>query len=272
MPDSKTDKIIEMKDVYKSFGSLHVLRGISIDVKRGETLVIIGQSGTGKSVTLRLMIGLLVQDRGDVFFEGNSVKDMDEYSLVAMRKRMSMLFQGGALFDSLTVGENVAFGLRAQGETDEQKIHDIVVQRLGEVGLPGTEDKMPSELSGGMKKRAALARSIAETPEVILYDEPTTGLDPIMSDAIADLILETRAALKDMNVTSIVVTHDMHVATKTADRIIMLHGGHVVGEGPPEYFEEIREKDKGNLAGEQEEMIRQFVRGEAVGPIMPQTS
>ncbi|MBN2712729.1 MAG: ABC transporter ATP-binding protein [Planctomycetes bacterium] len=268
----QTANIIEMKDVYKSFGTLHVLRGISLEVKKGETLVIIGQSGTGKSVTLRLMIGLLVQDSGDVFFEGNSVKDMDEFALVSMRKRMSMLFQGGALFDSLTVGENVAFGLRAQGEKDEAKIRSIVTERLGQVGLPGTEDKMPSELSGGMKKRAALARSIAEMPELILYDEPTTGLDPIMSDAIADLILETRAALKDMNVTSIVVTHDMHVATKTADRIVMLHGGNVVGEGPPEYFEEIRERDKNNLKSKQEEMIRQFVRGEAVGPIMPQTS
>jgi phospholipid/cholesterol/gamma-HCH transport system ATP-binding protein len=266
---AETDNLITLDDCYKSFGSLKVLRGISINVERGETLVIIGQSGTGKSVSLRLMIGLLQPDSGTVLFEGSDINRYDEFQLVAMRRRMSMLFQGGALFDSLTVGENVAFGIQAQGETDEEKIRTTVSEKLRQVGLPGTEDKMPAELSGGMKKRAALARSIAEAPEVVLYDEPTTGLDPIMSDSIADLILETRRALREerINVTSIVVTHDMHVATKTADRIIMLHAGEIVGEGPPEYFEKIRDTEISSLDSEKEKMIRQFVRGEAIGPI-----
>ena len=261
------NEIIVLENVYKSFGDLHVLVDVSIRVKRGETLVIIGQSGVGKSVTLRLMIGLLEPGRGRVFFEGEDISAFDEYKLTKMRAHFAMLFQGGALFDSLTVGENVAFGIRAGGETDEKRINQTVSKKLQQVGLPGTEDKMPAELSGGMKKRAALARAIAEDPEVVLYDEPTTGLDPIMSDAIADLIIETREALKDKNVTSIVVTHDMHVALKTADRLIMLHGGRIVGEGTPEYFQEIRERADGSSFTDQEAMIRQFVRGEAVGPI-----
>lgn len=261
------DHILVLDDIRKSFGELHVLRGVSMHIKRGETLVIIGQSGTGKSVSLRLMIGLLVPDAGTVYFEGENITEFDEHKLLAMRCRMSMLFQGGALFDSLTVGENIAFGLKALGENDEEKIRTIVSERLTQVGLPGREDKLPSELSGGMRKRAALARSIAAAPEVILYDEPTTGLDPIMSDAIADLILDSRAALAEKNVTSIVVTHDMHVAYKTADRIIMLHAGRVVGEGPPRYFQALRDKEKSAVENEQELMIRQFVRGEAAGPI-----
>lgn len=261
------DYIIELDDVHKGFPGIQVLRGITIRVERGETLVVIGQSGTGKSVSLRLMIGLLAPDSGKALFEGGEIVNFSETELVAMRRRMSMLFQGGALFDSLTVGENVGFALRTHGDKSEDEIQEIVDLRLRQVGLPGTQDKMPSELSGGMKKRAALARSIAEEPEVILYDEPTTGLDPIMSDAIADLILDTRENLKNKNVTSIVVTHDMHVAMKTADRIIMLHRGRIVGEGPPEFFADLREKESDAGLPENEHMIRQFVRGEAVGPI-----
>ncbi len=259
--------IIILENVYKSFGELDVLRGVTIRVSRGETLVIIGQSGVGKSVTLRLMIGLLQPDQGRVFFEGEDLAGFSSARLLKMRERFSMLFQGGALFDSMSVGDNVSFERRARGETDTVKLERIVAEKLRQVGMPGVQDKMPSELSGGMKKRAALARAIAVDPEIVLYDEPTTGLDPIMSDAIADLILSTRESLKEIGLTSIVVTHDMHVAFKTADRIIMLHGGRIVGEGPPAMFREIRDRDRNAEFTDQERMIRQFVCGEAVGPI-----
>ncbi len=265
------DCVIRLLDVYKGFGSgrkrIDPVKGITLDIERGKTLVIIGPSGTGKSVTLRLMLGLLEPDQGEVEVFGKNLACLNNFELGEIRKRMAMLFQGGALFDSMTVGENVAFPMRAAGEKNEQKIRDIVSQRLRQVGLPGTEDKMPSELSGGMKKRAALARSIATRPEIILYDEPTTGLDPIMSDAIGDLIIETHASLKDANVTSIVVTHDMHVATKVADRIVMLFAGRVVGDGPPELYARLGREKLPPDASERDRMIRQFVRGEAEGPI-----
>jgi len=267
---STDNYLVALEDVYKSFGSLAVLRGVSFGVRQGETLVVIGQSGTGKSVTLRLVIGLLTPDVGRVRFEGADLAEFGEERLLAMRQRMAMLFQGGALFDSMTVGENVAFGRRSLGESDDSLLSEIVEEKLRQVGLQGTADKMPSELSGGMRKRAALARSLAMNPDVILYDEPTTGLDPIMSDAIADLIIETRAKVKTAegkDVTSLVVTHDMHVAAKVADRIVMLHGGRVVGEGSPEYFEALRRREEPAGLNESEAMIRQFVRGEAAGPI-----
>ena len=263
--------IIRLIDVHKGFGGgsrrVQPMAGVSLDVERGRTLVVIGPSGTGKSVMLRLMLGLLEPDRGEVYAFGKKLSSVSIYELGEIRKRMAMLFQGGALFDSMTVGENVAFPMRAMGEKDEAKIQAVVGEKLRQVGLPGTEDKMPSELSGGMKKRAALARSIAYRPEVILYDEPTTGLDPIMSDAIADLINETHASLKETNVTSIVVTHDMHVAGKVGDRILMLYGGKVVGDGPPELYRRLGTQAPPRDASETDRMIRQFVRGEADGPI-----
>jgi phospholipid/cholesterol/gamma-HCH transport system ATP-binding protein len=216
---------------------------------------------------LRLILGLLEPDEGEVHVFGKKLSALNDRELGDVRRRMAMLFQGGALFDSMTVGENVAFPIRANGEKDEDRIQATVSERLRQVGLPGTEDKMPSELSGGMKKRAALARSIATRPEIILYDEPTTGLDPIMSDAIADLINETHASLKETNVTSVVVTHDMHVATKTADRIIMLYGGQIVGDGPPELYSRLGAGELPADASEMDRMIRQFVLGQADGPI-----
>ena len=268
-----TESIIRLDNVHKSFGSgnrrITPVAGINLDIERGTTLVIIGPSGTGKSVTLRLMLGLLDPDKGEVYVFGKKISAMSNYELGEARRRMAMLFQGGALFDSMTVGENVAFPLRAMGEKDEAKIQSVVTQRLRQVGLPGTEDKMPSELSGGMKKRAALARSIACNPEVILYDEPTTGLDPIMSDAIGDLINETHASFKEAHVTSVVVTHDMHLAGKVADRIVMLYGGKVVGDGPPELYKRLGTGELPGNASEADKMIRQFVRGEADGPIQP---
>ncbi|MCC8189562.1 MAG: ABC transporter ATP-binding protein [Planctomycetes bacterium] len=268
-----SEAVIRLVDVHKGFGTgarrIEPVAGVSLDVERGKTLVIIGPSGTGKSVTLRLMLGLLEPDRGEVYVFGKTIAAMTNDELGAARRRMAMLFQGGALFDSMTVGENVAFPLRAMGEKDEDKIRSVVTERLRQVGLPGTEDKMPSELSGGMKKRAALARSIACSPEVILYDEPTTGLDPIMSDAIGDLIKETHASFQDAHVTSIVVTHDMHLAVKVASRIVMLYGGKVVGDGPPEEYRRLGSGEPDPNASDRDRMIRQFVRGEADGPIQP---
>jgi len=270
--DSSHGDLIVLENVSKSFGALHVLKGVSLTVKRGETLVIIGQSGVGKSVCLRLMIGLLYPDAGRCLYLGKDISKMDDVALAEMRAHFAMLFQNGALFDSMTVGENVVFGLRAIGEKDEAKIQRVMEENLRAVGLgksqfPEIPAKLPSQLSGGQRKRVALARAIAFEPEVVLYDEPTTGLDPIMSDAIADLIINTCENLKHKNVTSVVVTHDMHVALKTADRIIMFHGGRIVGEGAPDYYRRIRET--ADVAGltENERMIRQFVRGEAVGPI-----
>ncbi len=270
--EKQDDIIIGLEDIYISFGTLDVLKGVTIRVERGETLVIIGQSGVGKSVALRLMIGLLYPDKGLCMYEGRDIAKMDEYELAEMRKHFAMLFQSGALFDSMTVAENIVFERRARGESDETLLREMVADKLRSVGLgssafPGVPEKLPSQLSGGQKKRVALARAIAIDPEIVLYDEPTTGLDPIMSDAIADLILDTRAALQEKNVTSIIVTHDMHVALKTADRIIMFHGGHIVGEGPPEYFAGIRDREDLEQMKDQERMIRQFVRGEAEGPI-----
>ena len=266
------DNVIVLDNVYKGFGSgirrIDPLRGVTLKVRRGERMVIIGPSGTGKSVTLRLMLGLLDPDQGNVYVMGKNVVDLDMRELGELRKRISMLFQGGALFDSMTVGENVAFPLRANGEKNENRIREVVGRRLRQVGLPDTEEKMPAELSGGMKKRAALARSLASRPEIILYDEPTTGLDPIMSDAIGDLILDTHDNLNEEGTaTTIVVTHDMHVAGKVADRIIMLYGGRVVGEGPPSMYERLGTEPIPGDASEHDRMIRQFVRGEADGPI-----
>ena len=270
-PSKDKDYVIRLENVYKSFGSgakrIEPVSGLTMEIERGKTLVIIGPSGTGKSVTLRLMLGLLDPDEGEVYVFDQKLSTLSNAQLGETRKRMAMLFQGGALFDSMTVGENVAFPMWATGEKDEAKIQSIVSERLRQVGLPGTEDKMPSELSGGMKKRAALARSIATRPEVILYDEPTTGLDPIMSDAIGDLINDTHDSLKDTNVTSIVVTHDMHVAKKVADRIVMLYSGKIVGDGPPELYERLASDELPADASESDRMIRQFVRGEADGPI-----
>lgn len=244
---------IRFENVHKSFGSLTVLNGLNFSVKNGETLVIIGQSGTGKSVTLKCLLGLLKPDKGRVLFKGGNIPEMDEVELVELRSHFGMLFQMAALFDSMTVGENVAFGIEARGDKEPGEIKTIVTETLRAVGLPGIESKMPADLSGGMKKRVGLARAVASGPEVILYDEPTTGLDPIMADAINNLIISTQ---RNMKATSIVVTHDMTSAYKIGDRIIMLHKGKVVGDGTPD---EIRNSS--------DEMIQQFINGRAEGPI-----
>lgn len=216
------DTIVEFCEVWKRYGSREVLAGASLRVRRGEVLCILGPSGTGKTVALRHINGLTKPDEGDVLVFGESVVPLSEEDLAPVRKRVSMLFQGGALFDSMNVEQNVAFPLVEHTDKSPAEIADVVAQKLDVVGLPGTQRKMPSELSGGMKKRVALARSIALEPDMILYDEPTTGLDPVTSEKIAQLVADINQRLQT---TSIVVTHDIVTARTVADRIAFLHQG-----------------------------------------------
>ena len=213
--------VIELRNVSRQFGTQQVLRDVSFGVRRGETLVVIGESGCGKSVTMKMIMNLLQPSEGDILWNGRSIADRSARELHRDRLRIGYLFQGAALFDSLSVYENVAFGLKQNTRLKTEDIDQIVVERLREVGLSESiSQKKPAQLSGGMKKRVGLARAPAMTPEVMLYDEPTTGLDPVMTDVINELILQTRASRP---VTSIVVTHDMSTVKKVADRIIMLY-------------------------------------------------
>jgi len=213
--------VIELRHVGRSFGSQAVLRDVTFGVRPGETLVLIGESGCGKSVTTKLLAGHLTPSRGEICWDGRAVPSLSRREYRARRLRFGYLFQGAALFDSLDVYENVAFGLRENTRTRETEIREVVQQRLREVGLPWTAArKRPAELSGGMKKRVGLARALAMSPEVMFYDEPTTGLDPVMSDVINELIIETRTR---QPVTSVVVTHDMTTVRRVADRIVMLY-------------------------------------------------
>jgi phospholipid/cholesterol/gamma-HCH transport system ATP-binding protein len=216
------DTIVEFRDVWKRYGNREVLAGANLKVRRGEVLCILGPSGTGKSVTLRHINGLTKPDEGDVLVFGESVAPLSEEELAPVRKRLAMLFQGGALFDSMNVEQNVAFPLLEHTDKSPAAIAETVAEKLGLVGLPGTQKKMPSELSGGMKKRVALARSIALEPDMILYDEPTTGLDPVTSEKIAELVADIN---KRLQTTSIVVTHDIVTARTVADRVAFLHQG-----------------------------------------------
>lgn len=245
--------MIELKGVHKSFGSNHVLRGVDLNIKKGESLVVIGGSGSGKSVILKHIIGLLSPDKGKVFIDSVDLSGLDEDGLDNIRKKFGMLFQSAALFDSMKVWENVGFGLMRHTRMSEKDIKEAASQKLKLVGLAGVEDLMPSELSGGMRKRVGLARAIAMEPEILLYDEPTTGLDPIMADVIDVLIVEMRERL---NITSVAITHDMKSAYKIADRIAMLYNGVIISEGTPD---EIK-----NTA---DPVVRQFVEGNAEGPI-----
>ena len=223
---------ISFRDVSKSFGPHAVLRDISLEVERGETLVIIGESGCGKSVTMKLMMALDEPTSGDVLWEGRPVKSRSPMEFHRERLRFGYLFQGAALFDSLTVYENVAFGLRQTTQANDDDVRQIVYERLREVGLPASVcAKKPADLSGGMKKRVGLARALALSPDVMFYDEPTTGLDPIMSDVINELMLQTRARRP---VTSVVVTHDMRTVQKVADRVVMLYPLSRLDEGEPQ--------------------------------------
>ncbi|RPJ47016.1 MAG: ABC transporter ATP-binding protein [Candidatus Latescibacterota bacterium] len=245
--------MISIRGVKKAFGGQPVLRGVDLDVPTGESLVVIGPSGCGKSVLLKHMIGLIRPDEGSIRVRGEEITTMDADSLYEARKRFGMLFQGAALFDSLTVEENVGLGLAEHTRLSTGEIAARVAASLQKVGMEGAVRKKPSELSGGMKKRVGLARAIAMNPEIILYDEPTTGLDPIMADVINRLI---RSLQREMSVTSITVTHDMTSASKVADRVAMLHDGRIVFEGT---VEEVRATD--------DPVVQQFVRGDAEGPI-----
>ncbi len=251
-------KLIALENVGMQFNGQPVLNGINLGVAAGQTLVVIGESGCGKTVLLKLIIGLLRPSAGRVLFDGKVLADLPERERTRQRLRFGFLFQGAALFDSLSVFDNVAFGPRAQGGRPEAEVGETVRQRLQEVNLPlDVAIKKPAELSGGMKKRVGLARALALNPEVMLYDEPTTGLDPIMSDVINELVLQTR--LKH-SVTSIVVTHDMKTALKVGDRVVMLYPlarlrpgeNQILFDGTPQ---ELRRCE--------EPRVRQFVEGKA---------
>jgi phospholipid/cholesterol/gamma-HCH transport system ATP-binding protein len=245
--------MIEIMNLFKSFGSLHVLSGVNLSVEKGESMTVIGGSGSGKSVLIKHIIGLLFPDQGQVTVDGQVLNDLDEEGLNDVRKKFGMLFQGAALFDSLTVWENVGFGLKQHTKMSDKEIRAIATQKLALVGLKDVEDKMPVDLSGGMKKRVGLARAIAMDPQIILYDEPTTGLDPITADAINDLIIDLR---KKLGVTSVAITHDMHSAYKISDRIAMLYKGEIQEIGTPD-----------EIKGTTNPIVKQFITGSAVGPI-----
>ena len=245
--------MIKIQGLHKKFSGNHVLRGIDLTIHDGETLVIIGRSGCGKSVLLKHIMGLLEPDQGTILIDGVNIFGLAPEEQEKFRLKLGMLFQGAALFDSLNVKENVGFSLYEHSHLSENKITDIVKEKLQMVGLSGIEHIMPADLSGGMKKRVGLARAICYEPKIIMYDEPTTGLDPINSDVINDLILTMQERLK---VTSIVVTHDMTSAYKVGNRMAMLYGGQIIGVGTPDEFKNTKDP-----------IIRQFITGSARGPI-----
>lgn len=239
--------MIDIKHVYQTFGSRHILKDVSLSIQDGETMVILGASGSGKSTLLKLIIGLLKPTSGEVWVDGKDMAQLTEKELNEERRQMGMVFQYSALFDSLNVKENVAFGLRMHTHLPEEEIDRIVKEKLRLVGLEGIEDLMPSSLSGGMKKRVSLARAIALEPRIILYDEPTAGLDPIRSTDISLLIKNTQ---KVMHATSIVVTHDLKSAEMIADRMAFLYEGKFLAIGKPE-----------ELYAATDERVRQFMNG-----------
>ncbi len=231
VPDRQNGSMIAVHGLVKTIGAQEILRGVDLDVARGETLAIIGRSGGGKSVLLKHLIGLMRPDAGEIWIEGQNIIDMSERNLASIRQKVGILFQGSALFDSMTVAENIAFPLREAGERDPKVLRKRVSEMLEVMELQGQEEKMPVNLSGGMKKRVGLARSIIRQPSCILYDEPTSGLDPVVSDSINRLI---RRLQQRLGVTSIVVTHDMKNAFHVADRIAYLHEGKIYFQGAPE--------------------------------------
>ena len=245
--------VISLQNVCKSFGGKPVLRDMSIDVDQGESLVIVGGSGTGKSVTLKHIIGLLKPDKGHVFVADQDITTMKDVELNQFRRHFGMSFQEGALFDSMSVFENVAFPLRRHTKMTEAEIRGRVEECLEDVHLHNVEKKRPAELSGGMRRRVGFARAISLKPDILLFDEPTTGLDPVISDVIADLIVEMDQKL---GTTTVTITHDMKVAFKIADRVAMLYEGHIIEQGTPEKFQE-----------SQNPIVRQFIEGRAQGPL-----
>ena len=240
--------VISLRGITKSFSKRTILGGINLDVAEGETLVVIGRSGTGKSVLLKIVAGLMKPDTGTVSILGHRLDQIDRVTLMSLRVRMGYVFQSAALFDSMTIAQNIGLGLSEATGLNANQIATIVEERLSWVGLEGQGDKLPSQLSGGMRKRVSLARAIAMNPEIVLYDEPTTGLDPITAEGINDLIISLRERL---HVTAIAVTHDMHSAFKIGDRIAMLDDGQIVFDGPAA---DARDSDI--------PVVRQFVSGD----------
>ena len=245
--------MIEIRGIHKYFSKNHVLRGVDLTIRDGETIVIIGRSGCGKSVLLKHMIGILEPDQGEILIDGVNVHALSPKEQEQYRLQQGMLFQGAALFDSLTVKENVGFSLYEHTQLPAKAIEEKVREKLSLVGLQGIEHLMPSSLSGGMQKRVGLARAICNEPKIILYDEPTTGLDPINADVINDLILRMQERLK---VTSVVVTHDMKSAYKVGNRIAMLYDGVIIGVGSPE-----------EIKNTSDPIVAQFITGSARGPL-----
>lgn len=245
--------MIEIIDLHKNFNSKKVLKGVNLKIKDGETKVIIGRSGCGKSVLLKHIIGILHPDRGRAAIDGKDISELSPKEQDLLRMRMAMVFQGGALFDSLNVGENVGFSLYEHSRLSHKEIEEQVEEALCNVDLCGIHKLMPAELSGGMKKRVAIARALCMKPEIILYDEPTTGVDPITADSINELIRSLHDRFK---VTSIVVTHDMKSAYRIADNIAMLYHGRIIAEGSP-----------GDIQNSDHPIVYQFVNGLAKGPI-----
>jgi phospholipid/cholesterol/gamma-HCH transport system ATP-binding protein len=239
--------MIEVRDLTKSFGAQLVLDSVGFKIENGESVAIIGRSGSGKSVLLKHLIGLLQPDTGEVLIDGENIVPMNERQLLHVRRKFGMLFQSAALFDSMTVAKNVAFGLRRHEHLTEAEIGRRVAGTLEMVDLPGTEDKQPAELSGGMRKRVGLARAIIYEPQIVLYDEPTTGLDPIVSDSIDQLILRVRDRLK---VTTVVVTHDMRTARRIGQRVLMLHDKKIYASGTAD-----------EIFASQDPVVRQFIDG-----------
>ena len=250
------EPLVETRGMHVSFGSHHVLRNLQLSIPRGQTLAVIGESGCGKTVLLKTLIGLVRPTQGRVLFDGHDLSALSDMELTRQRVRYGMVFQNAALFDSLTIGQNVAFPLREHRQLSDQEVKDTVHRLLNEVGLPASVvTKKPAQLSGGMRKRVGIARALALEPEVMLYDEPTTGLDPIMSDVINELMMRTRVGR-----TSIIVTHDMRTARKVADRVVMLYpiprldegAVQVIYDGPPSQLDHAQDR-----------RVTQFVQGEA---------
>ncbi|MDY0009607.1 MAG: ATP-binding cassette domain-containing protein [Bdellovibrionales bacterium] len=251
---TQANKKLELKDVRKSFGNNHVLRGVNLSIEKSKSLVVIGGSGTGKSVMIKSVLGIVSPDSGSILVDGQETTGLKSRERDALMRKFGMLFQGGALFDSLPIWENVAFGLIQGKGMSRKDAHDIAIEKLRAVGLPSRVAKLlPAELSGGMQKRVGLARAIATNPEIIFFDEPTTGLDPIMADVINDLIVETS---KGLGATTLSITHDMHSARKIADDIAMIYKGEIIWQGKAADIDH-----SGN------EYVDQFIKGSAEGPI-----
>jgi phospholipid/cholesterol/gamma-HCH transport system ATP-binding protein len=257
-PSQNSPPLVDIRDLHVTFGRQAVLRDINLSIPRGQTVAVIGESGCGKTVLLKTIIGLIAPTKGQMLFDGQNLAELDDRELTRQRIRFGFLFQNAALFDSLTVGQNVAFPLRQHTRRPDREVREIVLARLAQVGLPDSVlPKKPAELSGGMRKRVGLARALVLEPELLLYDEPTTGLDPIMSDVINELIIRTR---RSTNVTSVVVTHDMKTAMKVADRVVMSYPlsrlepdePQIIFDGPPEELDSCRDR-----------RVTQFIRGEA---------